>query len=285
MGISLALLLGGAGLVLGQGAPLASDKPSSAAWQKYPQANAPALPKPTSAAQQLPEGGPRSRVLMYQKPANEIRPVQATDKPMPAVEALPKDTKGPKVPPSANLVDQAPRNPFMLMNDDDLTEYTLRYIDDNANADYRDEMERYRKGNLSKEPLKPKKTGKSELLLFKPDIPLAMPKMKPNYEPMVATLEPGYVVHRRLYFEDKNSERYGWDLGMFQPALSATIFYKDVLFWPHKLASNPMAQFDTSAGLCPPGSPVPYYLYPPELTLGGSLLGTAAVLGTIFLLP
>jgi hypothetical protein len=112
-----------------------------------------------------------------------------------------------------------------------------------------------------------------------------MPITKENYAPKFATLEPGYVVHRRLYFEEINSERYGWDLGMVQPALSAGYFFKDVLFWPHKLASNWQTRYDTSAGKCPPGSPVAYYLYPPELSFGGGLIGTGAVIGTVFLLP
>ncbi|MGL4421644.1 MAG: hypothetical protein ACRCZF_13330, partial [Gemmataceae bacterium] len=40
-------------------------------------------------------------------------------------------------------------------------------------------------------------------------------------------LEPNYIVHRRLYFEEKNSERYGWDVGPAQPVFSAVYFYKD----------------------------------------------------------
>jgi len=103
--------------------------------------------------------------------------------------------------------------------------------------------------------------------------------------PMRALLEPGYVVHRKLYFEDKNAERYGWNLGAAQPFVSAGYFFKDVLLWPSNLGSNLREKYSTNAGKYLPGSPVPYYLYPPEITLVGGSLGAAAIIGTIFLLP
>src|SRR5207244_10717345 len=59
-----------------------------------------------------------------------------------------------------------------------------------------------------------------------------------SYPPMQASYYSTYVVHRRLHFEDKNTERYGWDLGIIQPAVSAFLFYKDVFLWPQSLASG-----------------------------------------------
>ena len=102
--------------------------------------------------------------------------------------------------------------------------------------------------------------------------------------PMRLLLEPGYVVHRRLYFEEKNAERYGWDAGFAQPLISLAYFYKDVLLYPSKLGSNMRERYETNAGKYLPGSPVPYYLYPPEITLVGAALGAAAIVGTVFLL-
>lgn len=93
-----------------------------------------------------------------------------------------------------------------------------------------------------------------------------------QYAPRKAVYEAGFVAHRRLHFEEKNSERYGWDLGIIQPFVSAMYFYKDVLLWPNSLASGAEIGFwDTSAGKCLPGSPVPYYLYPPGLTITGMI--------------
>lgn len=93
-------------------------------------------------------------------------------------------------------------------------------------------------------------------------------------------IEPVYVVHRKLYFEELNAERYGWDTGFAQPIVSTLAFYKDVLLWPAKLASYPCERYDVSAGKCLPGNPVPYYLYPQEISLFGATVGAGAIIGT-----
>ncbi len=97
--------------------------------------------------------------------------------------------------------------------------------------------------------------------------------------------EPNYVVHQRLYFEEKNSERYGWDLGYMQPVISLLNFYKDVVFLPHNFMSYPSRRFETSAGQCLPGDPVPYIFYPPELTLTGAIAEGALAVGLVAILP
>ena len=106
-----------------------------------------------------------------------------------------------------------------------------------------------------------------------------------SYPPNRAVYEPGYVVHRRLHFEEKNAERYGWDLGFITPLVQAAYFYKDVLLWPNSLASGLETGFwDTSAGKCLPGSPTPYYLYPPGLTVTGVAAEVGVFTGIGFLL-
>ena len=105
-----------------------------------------------------------------------------------------------------------------------------------------------------------------------------------KYDPRTELVEPAYVVHRRLYFEQKNVERGGWDLGLIQPAASAFHFYNNLLTWPHGLASNLRSCWDTSAGKCLPGNPTPFYLYPPEATLTGTVAEAVVVTGTAFIL-
>ena len=106
------------------------------------------------------------------------------------------------------------------------------------------------------------------------------------YEPRKAVYEPNFVVHRRLHFEEKNAERYGWDLGIIQPLVSTLYFYKDALLWPNSLGTGLVTGFwDTSAGKCLPGSPVPYYLYPPEIDLFGATVGAGAIIGVAAILP
>jgi hypothetical protein len=103
--------------------------------------------------------------------------------------------------------------------------------------------------------------------------------------PMQVQIEPAYVVHRRLFFEHKNSERAGWDLGAAQPVASALHFYADVLLYPYRAASNPLEPYDTSAGKCLPGCPTPLLVYPPEITLFGFAVGSATIYGTQAILP
>lgn len=107
-----------------------------------------------------------------------------------------------------------------------------------------------------------------------------------TYPPARITYEPLYVVHRRLHFEEKNAERYGWDLGIMQPFISAAYFYKDVLLWPNSLASGVAYGFwSTNAGKCLPGSATPYMLYPPGLTITGSVVEGLFITGVAFAIP
>ncbi|MBA4188392.1 MAG: hypothetical protein C0467_10345 [Planctomycetaceae bacterium] len=107
-----------------------------------------------------------------------------------------------------------------------------------------------------------------------------------SYPPMQTTYDALFVVHRRLHFEEKNAERYGWDLGIIQPMVSALYFYRDVAMWPQSLASGFAYGFwDTNAGKCLPGSPTPYYLYPPGLTITGSAFEGVIITGLAFVFP
>ena len=103
--------------------------------------------------------------------------------------------------------------------------------------------------------------------------------------PMQVQIEPAYVVHRRLFFEHKNSERAGWDLGAAQPVASALHFYGDCLLYPFRAASNPLEPYDTSAGKNLPGSPTPLLVYPPEITLFGFVVGAGTIFGAQAILP
>jgi hypothetical protein len=98
--------------------------------------------------------------------------------------------------------------------------------------------------------------------------------------------EPGFVIHHRLHFEEKNSERYGWDLGIIQPAVSLASFYKNMLLWPNSLATGAVVGFwDTNMGKCLPGSPTPYYLYPQGLTVTGGVAEGLVITGISFIIP
>jgi len=108
----------------------------------------------------------------------------------------------------------------------------------------------------------------------------------PRQWPLTKELvQPCYVFHGRLLFEQPNSERYGWSMGVAQPAISALHFYADVATLPYHLAQDPCRYGDTSAGKCLPGDPVPLYLYPPQWSLSGLTAEAAAVTLLFFVFP
>jgi hypothetical protein len=105
------------------------------------------------------------------------------------------------------------------------------------------------------------------------------------FAPMVERVEPAYVCYQRLYFEDKNSERYGWEFGPLQPVLSAALFYKDMILWPYHIGTRPCQRYECSAGYCLPGDPVPYLIYPIEWSVTGGLLEAGTIVGLYAIFP
>jgi hypothetical protein len=91
---------------------------------------------------------------------------------------------------------------------------------------------------------------------------------------------PNYVCYGRLYFEQLNFERYGWDLGPIAPIVESLVFGADLAILPYKIGCDPFRCYECSSGYCLPGDPTPLLLYPPQL----SLTGATAELGTIFTL-
>jgi len=120
-----------------------------------------------------------------------------------------------------------------------------------------------------------------EPIAFPAAPPLSSEPYEPRkFDPAVVLAEPSYVVYRRLYFEEKNSERYGWNIGLLQPGLSSLVFFRDALMFPSNWAAFPCRRFETNAGQCLPGDTVPYSWRPPEVTATGLLaeVGLVALL-------
>lgn len=76
-------------------------------------------------------------------------------------------------------------------------------------------------------------------------------------------VEPNYLCHRRLFFEEINTERYGWSLGVLQPFASVGVYHGNLAALPFRLLAAPYPSYECSAGYCLPGDPVPYLLLPP----------------------
>ena len=59
------------------------------------------------------------------------------------------------------------------------------------------------------------------------------PFVRRELPPLSEVIEPYYVTFNRLHFEQKNFERYGWDLGYITPIVCASKFFWDVALLPH----------------------------------------------------
>jgi hypothetical protein len=106
-----------------------------------------------------------------------------------------------------------------------------------------------------------------------------------SYPPMNMQVEPNYLCYGRLLFEDLNSERYGWDLGFVQPLVSSAWFLWDMAMLPYHTATAPCRCFECNAGYCLPGDPVPYLLYPPELSLTGATWEAGVIVALFAIFP
>jgi hypothetical protein len=108
--------------------------------------------------------------------------------------------------------------------------------------------------------------GRSQKLTFPdPNIQLAPGPFQPRVWPaQVEVVEPYYVAYRRLYLQQINAERYGWDLGLLHPFMSACIFYFDLATVPFQIIAEPCRRYEYNTGYCLPGDPVPLLLYPPR---------------------
>jgi hypothetical protein len=111
------------------------------------------------------------------------------------------------------------------------------------------------------------------------------PYQKRRFPPISGTVEPNYTAYRRLNFEQINFERYGWDLGIVTPFLSAAVFFKDVLFLPYHAGTEVCRRYEVNSGYCLPGTPVPLLLYPPQFSLLGTFFEASAVAGVLLVFP
>ena len=212
------------------------------------------------------------------KPLEKLPPVKSPEDTANAPRADAKDKSVPLVVVDSTVAPIDRARAFLLDADPELNKRILAELVEYARKDYE-----------VKNPGKTFPLNSSDYALPQPAkvgaTGVAYVPKTTGYGPTTALIEPGYLVHRRLFYEEKNSERYGWDLGIIQPLVSTAAFYKDTLLYPAHLASNLFERYDTSAGKCLPGSPVPYYLYPEEITLFGATVGTVAVVGTAFVFP
>ncbi len=85
------------------------------------------------------------------------------------------------------------------------------------------------------------------------------PRLWPN---QVEVVEPNYVGYCRLYFDQINGTRYGWDCGILAPVLSAGTFFLDFATLPLQFVLDPCRCYEYNTGYLLPGERVPFFLYP-----------------------
>jgi hypothetical protein len=123
-------------------------------------------------------------------------------------------------------------------------------------------------------------------VFFPEELPVSQEVYSPRqFPPMVNTVEPHYVCHGLLYFEQPNFERHGWSLGPIQPLVSTAIFYYDLASLPYHYWSRPCQHYDCSSGKCLPGDPTPLLCYREHFSVTGLVGETATILGGFFAFP
>ncbi len=131
-----------------------------------------------------------------------------------------------------------------------------------------------------------RKDARGQRIAFPEDQPVSKEVyVARQFPPLTEVVEPNFVLHGRLYFEQPNTERHGWDLGVLQPAVNLGVFYKDLVMLPYHFWARPLQRYETSAGKCLPGDPTPLLLYPPERSATGLLGEAGTILGLIFIFP
>lgn len=122
------------------------------------------------------------------------------------------------------------------------------------------------------ERIRQEKRGEGEFPAEQPITGTLLPR---TFSATVATEFPPYVVYQPLYFQQINAERYGWELGVFQPIVSTAQFYGDVLLFPYKVAVDPPWKCEANRGYALPGDAEPLRF----LTMPFSWRGVAAEAG------
>jgi hypothetical protein len=106
-----------------------------------------------------------------------------------------------------------------------------------------------------------------------------------KWYPMRLEVAPYYVCYGKMYFEQLNLERYGWDLGVFSPLASAGMFLWDFVTLPYQMAMEPCRCFEYNTGYCLPGDPVPLLLYPLQISATGFVAEVGTILTLVAIFP
>jgi hypothetical protein len=125
----------------------------------------------------------------------------------------------------------------------------------------------------------------SKVSYVQPNYPRIDPRTQQPFARRLETVEPCYVMHRRLLFEQPNFERSLYDLGVAQPLVQLGVFYYDVAAAPYHIWSDLRDRNESSAGKCLPGDPAPFTVPCEKFSVTGLVGEAGAIIGLGFLFP
>jgi hypothetical protein len=118
-----------------------------------------------------------------------------------------------------------------------------------------------------------------------PSYPRVDPIQNTPYGEMVQYVEPSYVCHRRLLFEQPNFERYGYDLGFAQTGVQLAVFSYDLVMLPYHFSSDLRIRYECSNGKCLPGDPAPMTLPIERFSVTGVIGQATAIIAGAYAFP
>jgi len=123
----------------------------------------------------------------------------------------------------------------------------------------------------------------SKEVYTRPSYPRVDPLLRQPFPEMIELVEPAYVCHRRLLFEQPNFERAGWNLGAAQPLAHITVFYYDLALMPYHFYSDFRNRGECSVGKCLPGDPAPFTVPIERFSVTGLIGEAGAIIGGLYL--
>lgn len=113
------------------------------------------------------------------------------------------------------------------------------------------------------------------------------PQYQPRqWEPSKITWKASNLMHKPLYFEEVNLERYGHTAGpILQPVVSSAHFFANIAVLPYKMGVHLPNECQYALGYYRPGDCAPWITQPVPLSLRGALFQASAVTGAVLLIP
>jgi len=107
-----------------------------------------------------------------------------------------------------------------------------------------------------------------------------------HWEPSKITWKASNLMHKPLYFEEVNLERYGHTAGpILQPVVSSAHFFANIAVLPYKMGVHLPNECQYALGYYRPGDCAPWITQPVPLSLRGALFQAGAVTGAVLLIP